>query len=176
MKRSILTALVFAAAAIGFTPLAAEAQNVRVGYINSQRIMAQAPGTAEAQRAFEAEMQKFQGELEQMETELQTMQESFDRQQATLSQQARQQRQQEMQQRFMAYQQRRGELEETAQQRQAELVEPIMARISEVIEQIRRDDNYALIFDAAAGGLITADPALDLTDRVLERLRATASR
>ena len=175
MKRILLTGLMLAAG-VGFGSEAAEAQAPRLGYINSQRIMAQAPGTSEAQQAFEADMQRYQQELEQLESELETLQQNMERQQATLSQQQRQQRQQEMQEKFMAYQSRRTELEQTAQRRQQELVEPIMARISEVIEQMRRDDGYAMIFDAAAGAIITADPALDLTERVLERLRTAPAR
>jgi outer membrane protein len=153
----------------------AEAQGAqRLGYINSQRIMAEAPGTSEAQTAFERDMETYRAELERLETELDTLQQSLERQQATLSAAARQERQQEIQQRFMAYQQRQAELEQQAQQRQAELVSPIMQRISVVIEEIRVEGGYALIFDAATGALITADPALDLTDQVLERLRTTA--
>ncbi len=171
---------------IGFAPAAAQArptgttgaaqqQTMRFAYINSQRILAQAPGAADAQRAFEQDMARFRSEVETLGRDLERLQGDFERQQATLSPTARQQRQQEMQQRFQTYQQRVAELEQTAQRRQAELVEPIMQRISEVIEQIRAEGNYAMIFDASAGSLITADPALDLTDRVLERLR-TASR
>ncbi len=151
----------------------AEAQQQRFGYINSQRIMAEAPGTAEAQTAFEQDMAQYRTELEQLETRLETLQDDFDRQQATLSATAREERQQEIQQAFLQYQQRRVELEERAQQRQAELVGPIMERVSQVIETIREEGGYAMVFDASAGVLITADPSLDLTDQVLQRLRAT---
>ncbi len=147
-----------------------------LAYIDSQRILAEAPGTSEAQRAFEQDMERYRSELERMTAQLDSLQDNFNRQQATLSATVREQRQQEIQQKFMEYQQRSMELEETAQQRQAELVGPIMRRISEVIEQIRTEGNYAMIFDTATGALITADPQLDLTDRVLERLRQTASR
>lgn len=150
----------------------AEAQALKLGYINSQRIMVEAPGTAEAQNAFEQDMARFRTELEQMENQLESLQEDFDRQQATLSATVRQERQQAIQQAFMNYQQRRLELEEEAQQRQAELVSPIMERIAEVIENIREQGSYSMIFDASAGSLITADPALDLTDEVLQRLRS----
>jgi outer membrane protein len=153
-----------------------EAQATRLGYIDSQRILVEAPGTTEAQRAFEQDMERFRTELERMEDELETLQDNFERQQGTLSAAVRQERQQEMQQKFIEYQQRRMELEETAQQRQAELVGPIMQRVMEVIEDVRREGNYALIFDTAAGAIITADPGLDLTDQVLERLRTTAGR
>ncbi len=157
------------------TPAASAQQPTRFGFINSQRILAQAPGASEAQRSFEQDMARYRTEVENLGRELERLQSDFERQQGTLTPAVRQQRQQEMQQRFQTYQQRIGELEQTAQRRQAELVEPIMKRISEVIEQIRTEGNYAMIFDASQGALITADPSLDLTDRVLDRLR-TASR
>lgn len=156
-------------------PSSTAQQPTRFAFINSQRILAQAPGATEAQRSFEQDMARYRTEVENLGRELERLQGDFERQQGTLTPAVRQQRQQEMQQRFQTYQQRVGELEQTAQRRQAELVEPIMKRISEVIEQIRTEGNYAMIFDASAGALITADPSLDLTDRVLDRLR-TASR
>jgi outer membrane protein len=167
---------VFVAGILSVGATSLEAQTVRIGYIDSGRIMAQAPGTEEAQRAFEQDMERYRVELERLEDELDTLQENFERQQGTLSATARQERQQEINQRFIAYQQRRAELEETAQRRQAELVGPIMERISVVIEDLRREGNYGLILDAASGSIISADPALDLTDQVLTRLRTAASR
>jgi outer membrane protein len=176
MNRTLVGLFALIALLVNGAFSSAEAQANRFGYINSQRILVEAPGTSDAQRLFEQDMERFRGELERMETELETLQDNLERQQATLSAAVRQERQQEIQQRFIAYQQRRMELEETAQQRQEELVAPIMQRISEVIEDIRREGNYSMIFDASAGALITADPALDLTDQVLQRLRTAASR
>lgn len=147
----------------------AEAQ-ARFGYINSQQILAEAPGTAAAQSEFETAMTTYRQELEQLEQELATLQENYQRQQATLTAAQRETQEQEIQQKIVQYQQRRQELEQTAQRRQAELVQPIMEQISEVIEEIRQEGNYSMIFDASAGSLITADPALDLTQQVLERL------
>jgi len=175
MKRNIVAVLTMV---IGFVLFAssqveAQTQNTRFGYINSQRILAQAPGAQEAQRQFEADMARYRAQVDTLGRSLEQAQQAFERQQSTLSADARQQRQQSLQQQFSAYQQRVGELEETAQQRQAELVAPIMQRISQVIEMIRTEGNYAMIFDASAGSLITADPALDLTERVLQRLRGS---
>lgn len=171
MKRFLVgTSGVFALALLLVGAGNAEAQEARFGYINSQRIMAEAPGTSEAQTAFEQDMAQYRTELEQLENQLESLQDDFDRQQATLSATARQERQQQIQETFIQYQQRRVELEEQAQRRQAELVGPIMERVSQVIEAIRAEGNYAMIFDASAGVLITADPSLDLTDQVLARL------
>lgn len=172
MKRVLLSTLTLAAgfALAAVAPASAHAQ--KLGYINSQKIMSQAPGTSEAQKTFESEMTRYRTQMDSIEKSLESAQQDFQRQQATLSAQAKTERQQQLQQRFAEYQQRAQQMEQTAQRRQAELVQPIMKRISEVIEELRKEGSYAMIFDAAAGGLITADPAFDLTDRVLERLRA----
>jgi outer membrane protein len=155
---------------------AAAAQATRFAFVNSQRVLAEAPAARDAQQTFEREMARSRIEVDSLEQRLELAQQDFQRQQATLSPAARQQRQQEMQQQFAQYQQRVQELEQTAQRRQQELVGPIMRQITDTIEVIRREGNYAMIFDSSAGVLITADPQLDLTQRVLERLGAVASR
>lgn len=174
MKRFTLVGFLtlLAVLALGASPVSA--QGLKFGYINSQKILAEAPGASDAQKTFEQDMTRYRSEIDKMGKELEGLQGDFEKQQATLSAAAKQQKQQEMQTKFAAYQQRVGELERTAQRRQAELVEPIMKRISDVIEQIRKEGSYSMVFDASAGALITADPSLDLTDRVLARLRAPA--
>lgn len=172
MMRRFFVMMLMAAAGVAAAATPAAAQNPRIGFINSQRILAEAPGTAEAQQTFESDMARYRVQVDSLEAALEQAQEAYQRQQSTLGETARQERQQQLQQQFTQYQQRVAELEQVAQRRQAELVQPIMQRISAVIEQIRAQEGYAMIFDAAAGALITADPSLDLTARVLESLRA----
>ena len=50
-----------------------------------------------------------------------------------------------------------------------------MDQITAVIETLREEGNYAMILDAAAGSIISADPTLDLTQEVLRRLEAAAA-
>ena len=157
---------------LGMSGAEASAQAGRLGFINSQRIMAEAPGTAEANAAFQQSMQQFQQELQTMEQELETEQSNIERQRSTLTEAALQAALGSLQQKVMAYQQRQQEMEQQAQQRQQELVQPIMEKIQTVIEQIRTEGSYSIIFDTAAGGIITADPSLDLTQQVLDRLAA----
>lgn len=83
MRRSPL-AIAAIACAIG--AVAAEAQApIKLGYINSQQILASSPDAAAAQRQFDQEMQGYQTEIQQLEEELTGLQESLQRQQLTLS-------------------------------------------------------------------------------------------
>ena len=173
MKRFLIAGSFLMAGAFAATASTAAAQAPKYGFINSTQIVAQAPGAAEARQSLEAEMQGYRTELDKLEAQLDSLQTTYERQQASLSATARQERQQELQQKFAAYQQRATELQQTAQRREQELVAPIMQRIGGVIESVRLEDGYAMIFDAAAGGVIVAaDPALDLTEQVLAKLRA----
>src|SRR5207302_9000024 len=77
---------------------------------------------------------------------------------------------QQLQQKF---EQPSNDLQHRAQQREQELLQPIQARVNAVIQGLRAEGNYALIFDADAPGsnIVAADPALDITSKVLERLK-----
>ncbi len=154
---------------------ALEAQTLKIGYINSQEILLNAPGAEEAQSQFDAEMAGYQNEISLLETELENMEASLQQQQLTLSPEAKANREQQLQAKFQEYQQRTGQLQELANQRRAALIQPVMDNITAVIELLREEGAYSLILDAAAGSIVSGDPALDLTQEVIARLQADAT-
>lgn len=168
--RRICTYLFAFAALLGAS--AAEAQAPKLGWINTQRLRAEAPGVAEARTTLQTEARRWEAQVDSLQKELERLQGDFQRQQASLSATARQQREQEFRQRFTAAQQRVAQIQQSARQREAALFDPISRRIEQAVEAVRKEGNYAMIFDSST--LATADPALDLTARVLERLRRPA--
>ena len=174
MKRILSVGVLGAAAAlvIGAAPAAAQ---IKIGFVNSQRILAEAPGVQQVQQTLQAEMTRLRAPLDSMEQRLNAANTAFQQQQATLTPQAREQRQTELQQQYAAYQQRGQQLQEQAQQRQQQLVQPVMQQINAAIEALRREGAFTMIVDSSQGGIVTVDPALDLTDRVLQRMRGGAA-
>ncbi|CAN5625439.1 OmpH family outer membrane protein [soil metagenome] len=153
----------------------AEAQTPRIGYIDSQAILAEAPGSREAQQAFDQEMDRYRGEMQRLGEELDRLVSAYQQQERNLTPEAREARQQEIRRKESEYQSRVEEIDEEASRKRQELVEPILERMSQVIETVRSEGSYALIFDTASRSIIAADPALDLTDEVLRRLQQMAS-
>jgi outer membrane protein len=152
-----------------------EAQtNPKIGYIDSKAILDQDPSARAAQQQFEASLATYQAEVQQMGTDLQQLIDQYEQQQAMLSTEAKANREEQIGLKQSQYTQRISELEQQASARQAELVEPVMERITAVIEIIRAEGHYSMIFDVAAQGIISADPALDLTAEVIRRLQAAA--
>lgn len=166
----------FAALALAFALAAgpAEAQTLKIAYINSQEILASAPGAKEAQAQFDKDLASYQAEAQQLRDELDRMQQQLQQQELTLSKEAKANRQQQLQQKTNDAQKRMQELDQQAAQRRQELVQPVMDRINAVIDKMRADGNYAFILDAAAGSILSADPSLDLTQEVVRRLKAQA--
>ena len=148
---------------------------VKIGYINSQTILAATPGAKEAQAQFDSDMTGYRTEVEGLATELETLVKQYEQQQAMLSPSAKQSRETDIRTKQQAYQERLAAIDQRAAQRQQELVQPVMDKINQTIEVIRAEGSYALILDVAAGGVVAADPALDLTQEVIRRLQAAAT-
>jgi outer membrane protein len=146
----------------------------KIGYINSAVILQQAPGRAEAEAQFDREVGVYRQQIQRMDDSLKTMMAAFDRDAAKLDSATRQSRRTTIGQREIEYQGRARGLDSTMQARQAQLVKPIMEKVQAVIETIRAEDGYAVILDVGAqvSVVVAADKKLDLTDRVLSRLKA----
>jgi outer membrane protein len=151
-------------------------QGIRVAFIDSQAIVNEAPGAREAQEEFRQEMERFQREMERMEGDLTQLVTRYQQQRQTLTPEAREAREGEIRSRELEFQQRVDQMEQEAIQRREQLVGPILARMSEAIEDIRIEGAYTMIFDVASQAIVAADPALDLTDEVIRRLRQVAER
>jgi outer membrane protein len=148
-----------------------QGSEVRLAYIDSNEIIAQTPGAAEAQATFDREMARWKAEAQALADSLQQMISTYEQQQVMLSPEKRQERQQQILQKQLEYDKRLKDLEQVAQRRRAELIQPIFESITGALAQIRDEENFTMIFDAAAGALIAADTTLDITDVVIERLK-----
>ena len=174
MKRFLSVSFAGALAALVMAAAPAAAQQQKVGFVNSQRILAEAPGLQQVQQTLERELPGLRAPLDTLEQRLQAQQTQLQQQSATLSEQVRTQRTTELQQQFQAYQQRAQQVQQQAQRREAELVQPVMQAINAAIEAERRAGGFAYIMDASGNGIVAVDPTLDLTERVLARLRGGA--
>ena len=172
---ALAASLIFVGTA-GAQATQAPAPSAKIGYINSALLLQQAPGRAEAEAQFEKEVGVYRQQIQRMDDSLRTLMAAFDRDAPKLDSATRETRRVSIGQRETEYQSRARGLDSTMQARQAQLVKPIMERVQSVIETIRAEDGYAFILDVGAqvSVVVAADKRLDLTDRVLSRLKAQA--
>ena len=164
----------FAAATLAVAPsVFAQASPTKLGYINSQKILAEAPGRAEAESTYNKEMATARVQIQNMDDSLKTMIAAYDKAAPTLDSARRESRGTTIRNTETEFQKRASDLNNQMQQRQADLARPLMDQVSKVLDEVRAAGGYTMIFDVGAQGsaLVSADKTLDLTDQVLARLK-----
>ena len=174
--RDLLRAAPVALALLTALSLPARAQGVKVAYVQTSVLLDQAPGRAEAEAQFDKETGGYREQIKRMSDSLNAMVADFQKRQATLTPAARETQGKGLQAKEQEYQRRTQELEQKAQGRQSELVQPILDKVKAAIEEVRVEGGYAMIFNADQGSPIVAvDKSLNVTDRVLSKLKGTTA-
>lgn len=172
-SRILLVALALVVAAP--SGLAAQqVENLTIAYVDSEALIKQAPGYQAANDAFNQQASVWRDSLEQKRTELQSKFEEYKKQEVILSPEKKTERQQELiqlEQAAQQYFQQKFGPEGEASRTQAELMQPIIEQVNDAIEATREAENISLVFDLNAGALVAGDPALNITDKVVQRLQ-----
>jgi outer membrane protein len=172
--RSFLTGSALALALV--LPLAVGAQAPATGqklaYVNTQLILQGAPGATEAQAAFQKDVEALQRQVQSLSDSLNALEAAYTREAGSLSPTVREARLKTLTEKKESFEERAEKLNQQAEQRQFELMQPIMDNVRKALDDIRLEGGYAFIFDVANSSMIVAaDKNLDLTDRVIAKLR-----
>jgi outer membrane protein len=147
----------------------------KFAYINSQTLLAAAPGSAEAQATLEKDMGGFRQQLQKMQDSMTVLQGAYTKDEVGLSPTAKEARLKVLRDRQAEFQDKAAKLNDQSEARQQEVMGPIMDNVKKVLEDFRAENGYSFIFDTANPGVIVAvDKNLDQTERVLARLKLSA--
>jgi outer membrane protein len=159
----------------GASPLAAQqGGTAKVAYVNTQAILKQTPGYVKAESTFTKDLATYRVEVQKLQAALDSAASDFDQSSVMLSPTQRAAKRKDLQAQQQKLEQRTQELQQQAATRERELLDPIQTKVNSVIEGVRAAGNYAMIFDVSApnNGIVTADKSLDLTQRVIQQLKA----
>lgn len=152
---------------------AAFAQSGKIAFINSQKILSEAPGRADAEATYDREMGTARVQLQRMDDSLKAMVATFEKEAPSLDSARRTARGTAIRAQEDVFAKRAQDLNTQMQQRQAELARPLMEQVSKVLDDMRVQGGYAMIFDVGTptSVVVSADKSLDITDQVLARLK-----
>jgi len=145
---------------------------IKIGYVDSQRILNEFDEAREAQAKLDMEAKKLQDEYQRLLAKLDSLNKEYERQRLIMSETRRKEKEEEimeLQRQIQDFQVNKLGPNGEIYQKQAELVGPVLEKIKKVIQKI--EENYDYIFDTVAGNILYADPAHDLTDKVLYELK-----
>lgn len=159
---------------LGTTP--ALAQQLKIGYVNSAKILQEYPEAVEAQKKLDAFGKKIQDSLETMSSQYQSRLQEYQQKQGMLNDQTKQTFQQEllaMEQRATDFRDRKLGREGEYAKYQDKLLTPIYDKVKKIIEEVAKEEKVSFVFDKtdAVQILLYGDAKFDYTFKVIDKLK-----
>ena len=166
MKRTTKLLLV-ANLALSFTGLLS-AQEIKIGFVNTDKIFKEANTAKTAQAKLEQEFAKREKDLIALGETLKTGSEKLDRDAPTLSEAQRNSRQKALLEQDRDFQRKRREFQEDLNARKNEELQAVLERANRVVKQVAEAEKYDLVLQEA----VYINPKHDITDKVIKSLNA----
>lgn len=138
----------------------------KIGAINIQKILNDAPQAAKAKKKIEKDFEKRDQDLQRLAKQLQGMQENLEKNAVTMAESDRRNKEREFNDLNRDFQRKQREFREDLSQRQNEEMAAIFERVNKIIKQIAEAEKYDIIFQEAA----YVNPRIDITDKVIKAL------
>ena len=162
-------ALLVPAAAL---PLAAQSAPPKFAYVDTRKILDQAPGRPEAEAVLSKEYSTLQDNLKKMNDAVVKSFTDYQNLPPTTAQAEKDRRLKMVQDKQSEMQQKDQEYQAQISQHRDELLQPILDQIKIVLEDLRAEGGWTMIFDVGQGAsIVAADKNLDLSDRAIAKLR-----
>lgn len=152
------------------------AQQTKIGFVNSSKILEEYPDAQEAKKKLEAYGKRIQDTLETMSSTYQTKLQEYQQKSSLMTEPAKQTAQQEllaMEQRALEFRERKLGREGEFSAYQDRVLSPIYDKIKKVIEEIAKDEKLTFVFDKTESiqVLLYGDAKFDYTFTVIDRLK-----
>lgn len=165
MKSTLKTLLALGAMLVA---LSAPAQELKIGFVNLDRVLRDAAPAKAAQAKLENEFSRREKDLADGDARLKSASERFDKDGASMNEPERARRQRDLVEMDRELQRKRREFQEDLNQRKNEELATVLDRANRVVKQIFDQDKYDLIVQEA----VFASPKVDITDKVIKAMNA----
>ncbi|HET6265379.1 MAG TPA: OmpH family outer membrane protein [Usitatibacter sp.] len=160
MKKLIL-AVVLASAA-----MAAGAADMKIGFVNTERVFREAAPAKRAQQVLEREFSARNSELGKLEKEGRDLQQELERENVTLPESQRRDKERRLADISRDFQRKQREIREDLNLRRNEELARVQERATRVINQIAEQEKFDLVIQEA----VFASSRIDITEKVIRAL------
>ncbi|MFO1379992.1 MAG: OmpH family outer membrane protein [Chitinivorax sp.] len=157
----------FIAAALALAALTQPAwAELKIGFVNTDRVFREAAPAQRALKALEKEFAPRAQELQALAKQIRDMQTDLDKNGMTMKDSDRRNKEREIEALNRDFQRRNREFREDQNMRSGQEMASIQERANKVIQQIADAEKYDLILQEA----VFVSPRIDITDKVLKSL------
>jgi len=156
----------------GLFLLSAHSQEVRIGFVSTDRVLKEAAMAKAAQTKLEQEFSKREKELTDLGANIKSTADKFEKEAPTLPEAQRLTRQKQLMDQDRDFQRKRREFQEDLNSRKNEELQQVIARANKVIKEMAIAEKYDFIFQDA----VYVNPKHDVTEKVIKALNASAGK
>ena len=150
----------------------ANAQEFKIGFVNTDRIFREASTAKAAQVKLEQEFSKREKELVDLGNTLKNASDKFEREAPTLSESQRNMRQKQLMDQDREFQRKRREFQEDLNTRKNEEQQIVIERANLAVKRVAEAEKDDVMFQEA----VYINPKHDITEKVIKSLNATAGK
>jgi len=150
----------------------AQAQEFKLGFVNTERIFREAATAKQAQAKLEQEFSRREKELVDAGNALKQASEKFEREAPTLAESQRTARQKQLIEQDREFQRKRREFQEDLNARKNEEQQVVVERANRAVKQVADSEKYDVVFQEA----VYINPKHDITEKVIKALNASAGK
>ncbi len=143
------------------------AAELKVGYVQVDKILQEAPQTAESGKKLEREFSPRSQELDKMQKQIRDIEATLDKEGVTLSESERRSKERDVSNLKIEFQRKQRELREDINLRKNEELSSLQDRINKAVQTVSETEGYDLV---VYGGVAFASKKIDITDKVLKLL------
>lgn len=145
----------------------ANAAELKIGYVQVDKILQEAPQTAESGKKLEKEFSPRTQELERMQKQIRDIESGLDKNSLTLSETERRNKERDISNLKIEFQRKQRELREDVNLRKNEELGSLQDRINKAVTAVAEAEGYDLVIYS---GVAFASKKVDITDKVLKSL------
>jgi len=138
-----------------------------VGYVKVDKLLQEAPQTAETGKKLEKEFSPRSLELDRLQKQIKDMETALDNDRANMSEIDRRNKERDVTNQKLEFQRKQRELREDINLRKNEELAILQDRINKAVTTVAETENYDLV---VYGGIAYASKKIDITDKVLKLL------
>lgn len=147
--------------------VAVNGAELKVGYVQVDKILQEAPQTAESGKKLEKEFSPRTQELDRMQKQIKDLQTALDKDSLTISETDRRNKERDISNLKIEFQRKQRELREDVNLRKNEELGVLQDRINKAVTTVSEAEGYDLVI---YGGVAYASKKIDITDKVLKSL------
>ncbi len=162
MKKASIFVLALSLSLVALPALA----QIKLGFVNGQKVINESPQAAKAKKKIEKEFEKRDQDLQRLGKQLQVLQESVEKNAVTMAETDRRNKEREFNEKNIEFQRKQREFREDLNLRQNEEMSGIYERVNKAIKQVAEAEKYDLILQEA----VYIHPKFDITEKVIKAL------